>query len=598
MPVPDDFPLDLDKLGLLAKQFAELDMVAEAAHLFEMALRLDPHNRGMQLSLAQLRNRLKNEVGLKQRDAEHALREKFRRNTIDAWHFYGLGALYRERGNGQLAAECLEIAHEKEPIHPDAYALEGRMLFEAENFGGAAVALRAARRFNPFDRETADLLGEVEWRRESWQEALWVTVDALLLLPDEGHADQKRLKDRIRRLKKKLGLSGDRIVEIFQERQIKLQTDFDRLELQRERYLHEKAQAATQASADDGESGRIMLAARLRRFDIWNHLNDEHVFQITQAAHQMRYPPDRILFQQGDPSFDLFLVEEGEVLIRRPTHYGNFELARVGPGTLLGEVNYISRFERSADGVSVGNVKILRIDAGALDALIAERPDLGVRVYMSFWQGLTLKLRGANEQLKSFFESEGDTQKLDEMRQAGQGDQIDDASSETLRLLHEKGLTGDELQTLADFSHVKRFPGGTFLFHEGDPGDRMYVVLEGKIMISKFIPGGGEEALAILERGDFFGEMAMIDSGPRSADAKAFQGSATVVAFDRKILQEIEQADPQASIDLIRLLCQLMCRRLREVTEKVTSWRIMSGQRPDQEGQMVAFDFPPAMAEI
>ena len=597
MPVPDDFPLDLDKLSTLAKQFAELDMVAEAAHLFEMALRLDPHNRGMQLSLAQLRNRLKNEVGLKERDAEHALREKLRRNTIDAWHFYGLGALYRERGNGQLAAECLEIAHEKEPVHPDAYALEGRMLFEAGNLGGAAVALRTARRFNPFDREIADLLGEVELRRKRFEEALLVTVDALLLLPDEDHPDGRRFKDRIRRLKKELGLGSGRIVEIFQERQIKLQTDFDRLELQRERYLQEKAQVASKA-ADDGESGRIELAARLRQFDIWTHLNDEHVFQITQTAHQMRYPPGRVLFQQGDPSFDLFLVEEGEVVIRRPTHYGNFELARVGPGTLLGEVNYISRFERSADGVTADNVKVLRIDAGALDTLIAERPDLGVRIYMSFWQGLTLKLRSANEQLKSFFESEEDTRKLGEMRQAGQGDQVDGASSETLRLLHEKGLTGDELQTLADFSHVKRYPGGTFLFHEGDHGDRMYVVLEGKVMISKFIPGGGEEALAILERGDFFGEMAMIDSGPRSADAKAFQGPATVVAFDRKILQEIEASDPKASIDLIRLLCQLMCRRLREVTEKVTNWRIMSGQRPDEEGQLVAFDFPPAMAEI
>ena len=100
MSLPEEFPLDLEKLASLAKQFTELDMVAEAAHLFEMALRLDPHNKGVQLSLAQLRNRLKNEVGLKQRDAEQVLRERLRRNTIDAWHFFGLGALYREQGNG------------------------------------------------------------------------------------------------------------------------------------------------------------------------------------------------------------------------------------------------------------------------------------------------------------------------------------------------------------------------------------------------------------------------------------------------------------------------------------------------------------------
>ena len=599
MSPPEDFPLDLDKLTTLARQFADLDMVREAANLFEMALRLDPHNRGMQLSLAQLRNRLKNEVGLQQRDAEQALREKFRRRAIDAWHFYGLGALYRDRGNAQLAAECLEIAQDKEPIHPLAFELEGRMLHQAGNLGGASVALRMARRFNPFDRELAELLGEVEQKRGRYDDALHSTVDAFLLLPDEGHPDAVGLKNRIRVLRKALGFTSDRIVEIYQERQIKLQTDFDRLELQRERYLHEKAQAANQPStADDSESGRLVLAVRLRQFDIWRHLNDEHIFQITRTAHQVRYPPDRVLFQQGDPSFDLFLLEEGEVIIRRPTHYGNYELARLGPGTLMGEVNYISRAERSADGVTAGNVKLLRIDAGSLDALIQERPDLGVKIFMSFWQGLTLKLRGANEQLRSFFDIEEDPDKLDKLRQAAQGDQVDGASAETLRLLREKGLSGDELRTLADFSNVKRYRSGEFLFHEGDEGDRMYVVLEGKVMISKIIPGGGEEALAFLGRGDFFGEMAMIDAGPRSADAKAFQGPATVVAFDRQTLEEVEQADPKASVEFIKLLCQLMCQRLREVDEKVTSWRIMSGQRPDDEGHMVSFDFPPAMAEI
>ena len=52
----------------------------------------------------------------------------------------------------------------------------------------------------------------------------------------------------------------------------------------------------------------------------------------------------------------------------------------------------------------------------------------------------------------------------------------------------------------------------------------MYVVLEGRIMISKYIPGAGEEALAFLERGDYFGEMALIENQPRSADAKSDGG--------------------------------------------------------------------------
>ena len=108
----------------------------------------------------------------------------------------------------------------------------------------------------------------------------------------------------------------------------------------------------------------------------------------------------------------------------------------------------------------------------------------------------------------------------------------------------------------------------------------MYVVLEGRVMITKFIPGGGEEALAILGRGDFFGEMSLIDGQPRSADAKAYDGPVTLVAFDQTTLQEVMAMDPRSALDFMKLLCRLIADRLRDIDEKVTSWRIMSGSRP------------------
>ncbi len=116
------------------------------------------------------------------------------------------------------------------------------------------------------------------------------------------------------------------------------------------------------------------------------------------------------------------------------------------------------------------------------------------------------------------------------------------------------------------------------IFAEGDPGREMYVVLEGRVRISKFIPGGGEEALAILERGDFFGEMALIDGQPRSADARAHGGPVTVLALDEATIKEVLTVDPEASLEFLQLLCRLVAKRLREIDEKVIGWRIMSGQ--------------------
>ena len=107
----------------------------------------------------------------------------------------------------------------------------------------------------------------------------------------------------------------------------------------------------------------------------------------------------------------------------------------------------------------------------------------------------------------------------------------------------------------------------------------MYVILEGRVIISKFIPGAGEEALAILERGDFFGEMSLIDGEPRSADAKAYGGQLTVLALDQETVREVLAMDPHAALEFLQLLCRLIANRLREIDEKVIGWRIMSGER-------------------
>ncbi len=150
-----------------------------------------------------------------------------------------------------------------------------------------------------------------------------------------------------------------------------------------------------------------------------------------------------------------------------------------------------------------------------------------------------------------------------------------------IRLFREQGLSRKELMTLATFSREKRFQDDASIFQEGDEGQEMYIILEGRVMISKFIPGGGEEALAILERGDFFGEMALIDGAPRSADARAHGGPVTVLSLDEGTVQELLSMDAAAALEFLQLLCRLITQRLREIDEKVIGWRIMSGEPGD-----------------
>src|ERR1035437_4587922 len=74
------------------------------------------------------------------------------------------------------------------------------------------------------------------------------------------------------------------------------------------------------------------------------------------------------------------------------------------------------------------------------------------------------------------------------------------------------------LRRIASLGVEENFARGTPVFAEGTPGDKLFVILSGSVRISRQVPGMGEEALAILKTGDYFGEMALIDDFPRSAD--------------------------------------------------------------------------------
>jgi len=74
---------------------------------------------------------------------EKELRERLRRNAIDAAHFFGLAALYEERGKHEQAAECLEIALQKDVVNPFAHKLQGKILFRRKSYNAAATELRS-----------------------------------------------------------------------------------------------------------------------------------------------------------------------------------------------------------------------------------------------------------------------------------------------------------------------------------------------------------------------------------------------------------------------------------------------------------------------
>jgi len=116
-----------------------------------------------------------------------------------------------------------------------------------------------------------------------------------------------------------------------------------------------------------------------------------------------------------------------------------------------------------------------------------------------------------------------------------------------------------ELSVLAERLDEVEKPAGTELFHAGDPGDAAYVVLEGEVEIFFKNATGERILLETVKSGGFFGEISLLDAGPRSASALACTAVRALV-IDHGDLEEFLLARPQAAIHLLAA----MGRRLRE----------------------------------
>ena len=114
----------------------------------------------------------------------------------------------------------------------------------------------------------------------------------------------------------------------------------------------------------------------------------------------------------------------------------------------------------------------------------------------------------------------------------------------------------------------KRIPTGTVLFREGDRGEEMFIVQSGKVKISKRIRGV-EKTLAVLEKGEFFGEMAILNDKPRSASAETIEDSDMLV-IDRKTFDALIRGNVEIAIRFIKRLAD----RLRETNDQMEALMI------------------------
>ena len=141
---------------------------------------------------------------------------------------------------------------------------------------------------------------------------------------------------------------------------------------------------------------------------------------------------------------------------------------------------------------------------------------------------------------------------------------------------------------------LKHFDEGTVLFEEGDGGEELYIIRAGKVAIKKRVPHG-EITLAILEKGDFFGEMAMLEHIPRTAGAEMAE-SGKLIVINSEVFGDMIKANPEIAVRMLRKYSL----RLRETTKQIEDLaakaeaNVVAGVVPEAESSPATSESPEA----
>jgi len=138
-----------------------------------------------------------------------------------------------------------------------------------------------------------------------------------------------------------------------------------------------------------------------------------------------------------------------------------------------------------------------------------------------------------------------------------------------------RDLDDGEIARLAEVCKEETFELGEYVFREGEHGNRLYLIVEGEVRISRVVPGSGEEALAVLKPGALFGEMAVFDRSERSTDAIA-NGTVRCLTIARPDFEMLLDFNRDLAYKVLWSCVRLLSARLRSTNDSLRTFLAMS----------------------
>jgi CRP/FNR family transcriptional regulator, cyclic AMP receptor protein len=127
-----------------------------------------------------------------------------------------------------------------------------------------------------------------------------------------------------------------------------------------------------------------------------------------------------------------------------------------------------------------------------------------------------------------------------------------------------RDLSPEIHERLRSLARIKRVARGATIFSKGDPGTSLFAVASGSVRVTALSPQGKNAVFNLIHEGEIFGEIALLDGKPRTADAVAFTDCSLMV-IERRDFMALLHDHPEVTLRLLEVLCA----RLRRTTEQV-----------------------------
>ena len=246
----------------------------------------------------------------------------------------------------------------------------------------------------------------------------------------------------------------------------------------------------------------------------------------------------------------LLVVGEGSVGLSLEGPSGRRVFATVAAGGLLGELGLFEPEPIPIVAEAETNGVCYSLNRRALRVSFQYARTGGARFMVICASSLSKKLRSANEAV------------IRSRAQASPGASASDSAAQPSPL---GALDRERLKAL---SASRSFAAGALIFEEGTPGTELFIIGQGEVEIVSHAASGEPISVARLGPGDFFGEMAFVDHGPRSASAIA-RTSVELRALPADALERAVELNVGTALYLTNVICKILARRLNATLKKM-----------------------------